>query len=146
MSIRAVHVFLAAALFGFLFSPSLFAEAPQVPEAASETVQKPFHVEPIQVQKALTQAGFFTGKIDGIIGKKTRAAVRAFQEANGLKVDGRCGPLTWEKLKQYDVEPVSASPETGVSPAVDAASADIPLIAEETEDIAGYELKQKLVS
>ncbi len=146
MSIRAVSAFLVVVLFGFLFAPYLFAEAPQVPEAVSEITLKPFHAEPIQVQKALTQAGFFTGKIDGIIGKKTRAAIRAFQEANGLKVDGRCGPLTWEKLKQYDVESTSALPDTSISQTNDAVSTDTSLIAEETEDITGHELKQKLVS
>lgn len=35
---------------------------------------------------------------DGSFGGKTDKAVRAFQSANGLAVDGSCGPLTWAKL------------------------------------------------
>ena len=35
---------------------------------------------------------------DGKYGAKTEAAVRAFQKANGLGVDGIVGPLTWEAL------------------------------------------------
>jgi len=38
---------------------------------------------------------------DGKFGSETYSAVRAFQTANGLQVDGKVGPLTWEKLNQY---------------------------------------------
>ncbi|MEU4421798.1 peptidoglycan-binding protein [Actinoplanes sp. NPDC024001] len=35
---------------------------------------------------------------DGVFGDKTDAALRAFQQANQLAVDGIAGPLTWPKL------------------------------------------------
>ncbi len=35
---------------------------------------------------------------DGIFGSVTKAAVLAYQSANGLKADGIVGPLTWGKL------------------------------------------------
>lgn len=38
------------------------------------------------------------GKIDGIFGKKTDAAVRALQKDNKLVVDGIVGPKTWASL------------------------------------------------
>lgn len=38
------------------------------------------------------------GKVDGIFGTKTLAAVRQFQKANGLTVDGVVGKNTWKKL------------------------------------------------
>ena len=37
---------------------------------------------------------------DGIFGNATLGAVRAFQAAYGLAVDGRVGPLTWNKVMQ----------------------------------------------
>lgn len=51
------------------------------------------------LQQLLNRTVDFTcGKADGIFGTKTLAAVRAFQEANGLTVDGIVGKLTWAKL------------------------------------------------
>ena len=35
---------------------------------------------------------------DGSFGSGTESAVKAFQKANGLDVDGICGPKTWAKL------------------------------------------------
>jgi murein L,D-transpeptidase YcbB/YkuD len=57
------------------------------------------------VQRSLTRAGFDPGKIDGIMGSKTRTALRAFQRAHGLSPDGRVGPHTIAKLKPY-IEPL----------------------------------------
>lgn len=47
-----------------------------------------------RVQQALAAKGFDPGVIDGIWGKRTEAAVRAFQTARGLQADGILGPLT----------------------------------------------------
>lgn len=35
---------------------------------------------------------------DGVFGAQTDRTVRQFQERHGLKVDGRCGPKTWNAL------------------------------------------------
>jgi len=42
-----------------------------------------------QVQQELANAGFYRGPIDGVIGNGTRNAIRAYERANGLRVDGR---------------------------------------------------------
>ena len=50
------------------------------------------------IQERLQHYGYYTGKIDGIYGSGTLAGVRAFQEANGLRVDGAVGASTLAKL------------------------------------------------
>lgn len=37
-------------------------------------------------------------KQDGLAGKDTEAAIKKFQQENGLDIDGCCGPQTWLKL------------------------------------------------
>ncbi len=51
--------------------------------------------EPVlQIQKALQERGYYTGKLDGIYGKLTTAAVKKFQTDTGLRVDGIVGSGT----------------------------------------------------
>jgi hypothetical protein len=42
-----------------------------------------------QVQQGLSEAGFYHGAIDGVVGEGTRRAIRSYERANGLRVDGR---------------------------------------------------------
>ena len=51
-----------------------------------------------KLQELLNTKGYDCGSVDGIFGSKTKAAVLAFQKANGLGADGIVGPLTWGKL------------------------------------------------
>ena len=51
-----------------------------------------------KLQELLNALGYDCGSVDGIFGSKTKAAVLAFQKANGLAADGIVGPLTWAKL------------------------------------------------
>lgn len=53
------------------------------------------------IQNALANAGFDPGKIDGHMGKQTREALRAFQKAHNLKVNGRANKKTWALLGEY---------------------------------------------
>jgi len=53
------------------------------------------------IQIALKNANFYTGPIDGKIGKNTKKAIREFQKTNGLKADGVVGPKTRDLLMQY---------------------------------------------
>lgn len=56
---------------------------------------------PKWIQRALKNAGFYKGPIDGKIGTKTKEAIKVFQRANGLTPDGLVGKCTWEKLSKY---------------------------------------------
>lgn len=53
-----------------------------------------------QVQNLLDYLGYDPGPIDGANGPNTEDAVRAFQAAEGLTVDGIPGPLTEAKLRE----------------------------------------------
>lgn len=50
------------------------------------------------IQQALAALGYRPGPIDGIWGRQTMAAVRAFQLKQGLEPDGIAGPLTLAAL------------------------------------------------
>lgn len=53
-----------------------------------------------QIQLLLAYLGYDPGTLDGIIGKNTRAAVTAFQAAEGLTADGIPGTQTQVRLKE----------------------------------------------
>ena len=51
-----------------------------------------------QIQQRLRDQGFYHGPIDGDFGGGTESALKAFQRAQNLEVDGQVGPATWEKF------------------------------------------------
>ena len=73
----------------------------------------PYRPSNIEIQTALKNAGFYTGKVDGNLGKMSKKAIEAFQKSNGLHADGRVGPRTWEALKKY-LETASAAEAVNV--------------------------------
>ena len=66
------------------------------------------------LQTMLNRLGFDSGKVDGIYGTKTMAAVCSFQEANGLTVDGIAGEqtLTTLAIRAATLDSVPATPVT----------------------------------
>lgn len=50
------------------------------------------------LQWLLSLNGYNVGTVDGIFGSKTLAAVKAYQQAKGLSVDGVVGKNTWKTL------------------------------------------------
>lgn len=50
------------------------------------------------IQTRLKDWGYYSAEADGVYGSRTEAAVKKFQKANGLTVDGRAGPQTLEAL------------------------------------------------
>lgn len=65
-----------------------------IPEVKSRPTVK-------KIQIALKNAGYTLGLVDGKMGKQTKDAIKAFQQANNLTVDGKVGKKTWDLLKEY---------------------------------------------
>jgi len=52
-----------------------------------------------KLQQGLQKLGYDPGPVDGMLGSKTRAALRTFQQDNGLKIDGKPGKATVPKME-----------------------------------------------
>ncbi len=72
-----------------------------IPTAGSDYTNAAKSSRTADIQRALINAGFTPGPIDGKLGAKTKKAIRGFQGVNSLTVDGIVGPKTWAKLKPY---------------------------------------------
>jgi peptidoglycan hydrolase-like protein with peptidoglycan-binding domain len=62
-----------------------------------------------QAQRLLAALGYNPGPADGEMGSRTRAAIEAFQAANGLVVDGTLGPATMAALRRAGEASASAT-------------------------------------
>ena len=90
--VNRIYGFLVVFAVVNIFASGVFART-------QDEILKEHDINPIEVQKALTNAGLYTGPIDGIFGRKTVEAIRQFQTERGLKVDGVLGLQTWDQLK-----------------------------------------------
>jgi len=59
-----------------------------------------------EVQQRLLDRGFDIGEVDGMIGSKTREAIRQFQAENGLPQDGRAGQRVLKALRTAASQPL----------------------------------------
>ncbi len=81
---------------------SVHVSAPEViPAVGKDVTAQKNSYRLTDIQKALTNAGFNIGPIDGKLGPKTKKAIQAFQKKYNLTIDGIVGAKTWEKLKIY---------------------------------------------
>lgn len=63
-----------------------------------------------QLQTKLQSLNYYQGAADGNFGYSTYLAVRAFQRANGVQVDGIVGQVTWSKMFGPGAIPAAAAP------------------------------------
>ena len=95
----AIYAELAALSGAAVSASSAEASASGGAQSASGTLELGSEGSAVkELQMALTALGYNPNGVDGSFGKGTRAAVRAFQSANGLKADGKAGSLTLSKL------------------------------------------------
>ena len=74
------------------FAGTAFAIAPNGPSGQGQ------QTEIMQLQQKLHAKGLYQGKVDGIDGPKTQAALRQYQGKNGLHQTGRLDQQTEQKL------------------------------------------------
>lgn len=71
-----------------------------------------------KLQTALTLLGYYDGEIDGVFGKGTLSAVKAFQKAQSLTVDGLAGTKTQASLTALTGITFESQDETTEDPTI----------------------------
>jgi peptidoglycan hydrolase-like protein with peptidoglycan-binding domain len=66
-----------------------------------------------RLQRTVANLGFDPGPVDGVFGRQTEEALRQFQAANALVVNGIAGPETWAALAESGAHVVSDVPQRG---------------------------------
>lgn len=59
------------------------------PDGGTRTIQLRHDPVVESVQRELASSGYYKGPVDGVIGRKTRQAITAYQTANGLEPSGQ---------------------------------------------------------
>ena len=105
---EALRWFRMAKAHGYPVQPSLLTEEGVVaqgkikPRAAVAGARQPLDRKALvrDIQGQLNRLGYPVGKPDGVAGGKTREAIKAFQRAQGMKVNGKTDNELLEALKQ----------------------------------------------
>src|SRR3954469_7600956 len=104
---------LTCGAFGLLWLTGVAAAAPQgldmdAINAADLSTKDDKGVNPvlIKVQVLLDRARFSPGAIDGRDGENMQNAIKAFEKARGLPVDGELDDGLWAKLNETSADPV----------------------------------------
>ena len=83
------------------------------------------HDTVLRTQRALAKAGRYSGDIDGILGERTRDAIRRYQSDNGLNVTGKPDQALFDHL-EFVRQIREASAITGsIGPVVDPLSVEL---------------------
>ena len=127
-------------------------ERRQQAEHSQEAPAPAEHVRRLHaMQRRLSALGFYDGRLDAKHGPKTERAVRDFQAAAGLKVDGIAGPQTVERMKasfkDAGLHKDGSAPSQSVF--TSRAAADAVVVSWAFEDVIGLcadhpDLKQEL--
>ncbi len=94
--------------FGVLLTGCVPPPAPQeAPPSSVPMTETPVIVS--EVQALLNAKGYNVGRPDGVAGLRTRDAIKKFEQANQLPVDGLIDRAVYAALKQTDEKPMIAA-------------------------------------
>lgn len=110
----ALSVIMAFSAFGLVNANTVGVYAAVYKQGSSGATVK-------NIQQKLKNWGYYTGAVDGIFGAKTKAAVKYFQQKNGLVADGIVGAKTLAAMG------ISSSSDSGATSSY--SSSDINLLA-----------------
>jgi peptidoglycan hydrolase-like protein with peptidoglycan-binding domain len=54
-----------------------------------------------RIQANLQRRGYHVGAVDGRLGRRTEAAIRRYQQKNGLPVDGQPSAALWDHMQSH---------------------------------------------
>lgn len=84
-------------------TPNAYVQVTERPDGEYFTLEQGMMGEPVKkLQRALKNAGYYSGTVDGYYGEDTVKAVKKYQAAKGLKQDGKAGPATLRYLYEGD--------------------------------------------
>jgi peptidoglycan hydrolase-like protein with peptidoglycan-binding domain len=93
---------------------------PSIPTAAPKLIA--------DLQRALSEHGFYRGKVDGISGSRTRAAITAYEKSQGLPVTGEPSASVLDHITTASVVPptsVAAATPAPVTPSSEVTISDL---------------------
>lgn len=67
----------------------------------------------VEIQRELQRRGFYDGMLDGVLGSKTDAAIRDFEQAAGLKASGEASDELLRRLAKSNVKAAPRPPGIG---------------------------------
>ncbi|HEY9496530.1 MAG TPA: peptidoglycan-binding domain-containing protein [Intrasporangium sp.] len=112
---RASQQFNAAAVGLEMAWLQLYAAAGCLTEPQQEKAAAAVHDYTAALQQDLTDAGYYTGKVDGVYGPTTTGAVEALQKAHGLPVTGTLDKASEAALRMDLAAKGGASAEAAVA-------------------------------
>ena len=118
---RNVAALLALSSVAALPACSMFGENNSSQQSSASASQSPAvsHAMVQQVQTRLQQAGTYSGRIDGLWGPETAAAVRSYQQQNNLNATGQLDSDTLASLNLGGTNQTSGStPPAAAAPPV----------------------------
>ena len=115
-------------VLGLLVAAAAPVALASAPAARAQPAQGLVYAQPLapgaamRVQERLRQLGAYTGRVDGVWGPDSQAALERFQQARGLQVSGQLNQATASTLGLSPAELVAVAP----GPAIVASAAPVP--------------------